>query len=284
MRLPVVLALLTLYLVWGSTYYAVKVALPAAPPLVMAAVRFWLAGGALLAIGLASGAERPTRRQLGVAALSGLFLFVGGNVGTVWAQTRIDSSVAALLVGLVPVWMTLIDAVLDRRPPGGLRAVGLALGVGGVATIVGVGAHVDRIGAARMLLGTSTWAVGSTIARRGGLPRSVPLATSAQMLTGAVAVTALAVAAGQGVVWAAVDARTTFAFLWLVVLGSLVAFTAYGWLLREVSPALATSYAYVNPLVAVAIGTAVGGEALAWNVIVGGALVIAAVGVLSRAR
>lgn len=260
------LALSVLWFVWGSTYLAVSWLLPALPPFVLSSARFAVASTLLAAVAAVSGAERPTARQLGAAALTGLFLFVGGNGGTVWAQTRIPSGLAAVLVGVVPLWLVALAWWLEGARPTPRRALGLALGLVGVAGLVGGvgGGRIDPLGVASVAGGSLAWACGSMLARHLRLPRSVAWATAAEMAAGSVGLALAAVATGQtaAVHLERLDPRGVASFAWLVLGGSLAALIAYNWLLRVTSPAVATTYAYVNPLVAVWLGWWLGGERL----------------------
>ena len=251
------LALSTLWFVWGSTYLAVAWVLPVLPPFVMSAARFAIAAPLLAATAFASGAPRPTARQFAGAGLCGLFLFVGGNGGTVWAQTRIPSGLTAVLVGLVPIWLVALTAAIHRERPSTRSVAGLILGFFGVGGLVGgVGGHVDPLGAASVVAGTLAWAIGTLLTRHVRLPTSVMWSVAAQMAAGGAGLFIAATATGQlhEVHLDQVEARAGFAFLWLVFGGSIASLLAYNWLLRVVRPAVATTYAYINPLVAVWLG------------------------------
>jgi drug/metabolite transporter (DMT)-like permease len=290
MRTKLAIALGIVYVVWGSTYLAIAVADRTLPPLLMLAVRFALAGGLLYAWSAWRGdvaAARPGRREWTAAAtVGGLLLFVETG-GVAWAEQRIASGLTALLIATVP----LFTAVLDRTFFGirlSLGAVaGIAAGLLGVAVLVGQSAHVDPVGAAVILGGALAWAGGSVYARVAPLPQAPFLSAAMQMLCAA----ALLAVAGLGmgelgrVHPAAISAASVAAFGFLVVFGSIVAFTAYGWLLRSGAPSvLVSTYAYVNPAIAVLLGWALAGDAVGGRELAAGAIIVSSVGMLVLSR
>lgn len=283
----VAVALAVLWLVWGSTYLAVSFVLPAVPPFVLSAARFAVAAPIMALGALARESERPTVPQLASAALVGVLLFLGGNGGTVFAQTHLSSGLTAVLVGLVPLWLVILGAFVERDRPHPRRLAGVALGLVGVAGLVGGlgGARLDGIGVASVAIGTLSWASGSLLARRLPLPRSLAWSTAAQMAAGAVGLFAAAVVTGQlGAVHPErLDLRAALCFGWLVGAGSLAAVVAYNWLLRVTAPAVATTYAYVNPLVAVWLGWWLGGEQLSLGQLAWSAGIVGAVGLVVSA-
>ena len=290
MRTKVAIALGIVYVVWGSTYFAIAVADRTLPPLLMLAVRFALAGGLLYGWSAWRGdlaAARPGRREWIAAALvGGLLLFVDTG-GVAWAEQRVASGLTALLIATVP----LFTAVLDRTFFGvrlSLGALaGIATGLLGVALLVGQSAHVDPLGAAVILGAGLAWAVGSAYARVAPLPTAPFLSASMQMLCGAVFLAVAGTAMGEvgRVHPAAISPGSLAAFGFLVVFGSIVAFTAYGWLLRSGAPSVVVStYAYVNPGVAVLLGWLFAGEAVGGRELAAGAVILASVGMLVFAR
>jgi len=286
-------ALATVYLVWGSTYLAIRYAIETLPMFTMAGLRFLLAGGILLAWGRAQGGARPAGRLGGPAALIGLLLLLGGNGGVVWAEHRIPSGVAALLVAVEPVWIALLAPLVSGARRAGLKvAIGLGAGLFGVAVLVvdptgGLDpTSVDVAGAAAVVFAALSWAIGSLLAVRADLPRSAGVSTGMQMLAGG---TALLVTGGLAGEWSDIDpsafsARSIAAFLYLVVAGSIVAFTAYTYLLRNVRPTVVATYAFVNPVVAVLLGWLVAGEPLTWRVAASSALILMAVALIFSDR
>jgi drug/metabolite transporter (DMT)-like permease len=281
------LALATLWLVWGSTYLAVTQLLPALPPFVLSALRFLVASPLLAAGAWLSGEPLPSASQLRAAALVGLFLFLGGNGGTVYAQTRIPSGLTAVMVGMVPLWLVLLSALFQRERPGARQIAGLLLGLLGV---VGLAAgsdsgRIEPVGVLSVLVATLSWATGSLLARKLALPRSVAWSTSVQMVAGSAGLGLASWLTGQ--VWAVelplLDGLGLACFAWLVLGGSIAALVAYNWLLRVSSPAVATSYAYVNPVVALWLGWWLGGEELSgWELGCSAGIVAAVVLVLKR--
>jgi drug/metabolite transporter (DMT)-like permease len=282
------------YLIWGSTYLAIRLAIDTLPPLTMAGTRF-LVAGTLLYIwarwrGARRGAPRPAAIHWRSATIVGGLMLLGGNGGVTWAEQRVPTGLVALLIGSVPLWMALLEAV--RRGgtrPGGRTILGLVLGFGGVAWLVGPsrlagGPGIDLLGAGVVLVGSLAWAAGSLYSRQAPLPAGPLLGTGMEMLAGGAL---LLLAGGLSGEWqrldlAAVSPRSLLAFGYLVVFGSIVAFTAYLWLLRNTTPARVSTYAYVNPLVAVFLGWAVLGEALTAQVALAAVVILAGVVLITR--
>jgi drug/metabolite transporter (DMT)-like permease len=278
-----VLSLLAVYVVWGSTYLAIRVALEGFPPFLMASVRFLLAGAVLYLVLRLRGVPGPRRHQWGSAALVGGLLLLGGNGGVVIAEQWVASGLAALGVATVALWSA-IFAGLWGQWPRRLEWVGLAVGFAGVALLnVEGNLRASPAGAVALLVATTSWALGSMWSRHLDLPPGL-MASAAQMLAGGGLLLLASVAVGEHVP-RAVPVRPLLALAYLVVFGSWVGFTAYLYLLRHVRPAVATSYAYVNPVIAMALGVAFAGERItlsewvAMPVILGGvALVMVAHG------
>ena len=291
-RTKLIAAFAALYLVWGSTYLAISIAIETLPGFLMASVRFLIAGGALYAYArLRGGAPRPTGAQWRAATVVGALLLLGGNGGVVWAEARVPSGLASLIVAIVPLWMVL----LAWARPGGERpslgvATGLLLGTLGLGVLVGPGAltghgAVDTLGTLALLGSGLSWAAGSVYSQRAPAPASPLLATGMQMLAGGVLLGALAAVTGQTAVNAdAVTLRSVLAVLYLIVFGSLVGFTAYIWLLRVASPARVATYAYVNPIVAVLLGWAVLGEPLTARTWAAAAVIVAGVAIITISK
>jgi drug/metabolite transporter (DMT)-like permease len=290
MRTRIAVALGIVYVVWGSTYFAIAVADRTLPPLLMLALRFGLAGGLLYAWSAWRGdvaAARPGRREWTAAAVvGGLLLFVDTG-GIAWAEQRVASGLTALLVATVPLFTALLDRTfLGVRLSLGALA-GIATGLCGVVLLVGQSAHVDPLGAAVILGSALAWAAGSAYARVAPLPKPPFLSAAMQMLCAAAFLAVAGAAMGEigGVHPAAISAGSAAAFGFLVVFGSIVAFTAYGWLLRSgASSVLVSTYAYVNPGVAVLLGWAFAGEAVGGRELAAGAVIVASVGMLVLAR
>jgi len=279
----VVLALLAVYVVWGSTYLAIRIALEGFPPFLMAGLRFLLAGGVLYLVLRLRGAPAPRRQQWGSAALVGGLLLLGGNGGVVMAEQWVASGLTALGVATVALWSA-IFAGLWGQWPRRLEWVGLAVGFAGVALLNLEGnLRASPAGAVALLVATMSWALGSMWSRHLDLPAGL-MASAAQMLAGGGLLLLASVTIGEKVP-RAVPARPLLALAYLVVFGSWVGFSAYLYLLRRVRPAVATSYAYVNPVIAMTLGVAFAGERVtltewvAMPVILGGvALVVFAHG------
>jgi drug/metabolite transporter (DMT)-like permease len=286
------LAFAIVYVVWGSTYLAILFAIDTLPPFLMASVRFAVAGGLLYVwMRLVRHAARPTRAQWRATGVIGVLLLLGGNGLVVWAETRVPSGVTALLVGIVPCWMVLIDWL---RPggerPGRQVVVGLALGLAGLFWLVGPdellgGGRTDLVGAAAVLLASLSWAAGSIYSRHASVPASPFLSTAMQMLAGAVALALLGLALGEP--WrfepAAFSARSIAALGYLIVFGSIVAFSAYVWLLQVSTPARVSTYAYVNPVVAVVLGWLLANEALTLRMLVAAGVIVSGVALITLA-
>jgi drug/metabolite transporter (DMT)-like permease len=279
-RGKVVLALLALYLVWGSTYLGIRVALEGFPPLFMAGTRYVLAGGLLYAFLRLRGAPRPSAREWGGALLVGTLL-VAGNALVSVSEQWVSSGLAAVVIASMPLWAVLL-AGLWGEWPSRREWTGLAVGLAGVALLQGGRElRASPLGAALLVVSTWSWALGSMWGRRLPLPRG-PMGSAAEMLGGGAAWLAVSLAAGDRL--AGVPAvRPLAAFAYLTVFGSLVAFSAYTWLLRHVRPALATSYAYVNPVVAVGLG-ALAGEPVGARAVGALALILLGVGIVAARR
>ncbi len=254
-RAPVALALGALYLVWGSTYLAIRVALEGFPPLLMAGSRFVLAGGLLYGAARLQGAPGPGPLQWRSGAIVGALLCAANGLVTI-SEQWVSSSVAAVVVASVPLW-TVLAAGLWRERPARAELVGLGVGLAGVVLLQAGGElRAHPLGAAMLLLSTWSWALGSMWSRRLSLAPGL-MAPATEMLAGGALLVAAALAHGERLATLP-GPRPLMAWAFLTLFGSLVAFTAYNYLLRRVRPALATSYAYVNPAVAVALGALAG--------------------------
>lgn len=286
-RWQVVVALAIVYVVWGSTYLAIKLAIDTLPPMLMAGTRFLLAGVLLYAWTARPGQtvrpSRPTRRHWAAAAIAGTLMLVGGNGAVTWAEQRIDSGVAALLVASVPLWMVLLGWWREGRRPTRATVAGLALGFAGVALLVRPDGAGMAVGAALVVVvGAFLWAYGSLYVRGAPLHPNPLRATAMQMIAGSGGFAVAGVVLGEPATMdlSGASASSVWALLYLVVFGSLVAFTAYTWLLRNVTPATVSTYAYVNPVVAVALGALVLAEPLTPTTIGSGALIVAGVALI----
>jgi drug/metabolite transporter (DMT)-like permease len=290
-RTRVLAAFAAVYVIWGSTYLFIRFAVETLPPFIMAGARFALAGAILYVWARLRGNPAPTRADTRSAAIAGLFLLVGGNGAVSWAEQRVPSGATALLVATVPVWMVL----LDWLRPGGVRPragvfAGLGLGLVGLALLVGHGAigsgdRVDPIGAAVLAAGSILWAIGSLYIGRNPRPPSALIANGVQMLAGGVALLALGAIAGElgRLDLAAASTRSLLSLLYLFTAGSLVGFTAYTYLLQVSTPAKVSTYAYVNPVVAVFLGWAFASEEITARRLVAAAVILAGVAIITIA-
>ena len=257
MKLKLAVALGTVYLVWGSTYLAIAVADRSLPPLLMLSVRFLIAGGIMLAWAAWRGDLRgalPSRREWGAAAVVGLLLLVIDTGGVALAEQRVPTGQAALLIASVPLFTALLDRTfLKTKLPLGAVA-GIGAGLLGVGLLVGTGGRIDPLGTAVLLVAAFAWSAGSLVARVAPLPRKPFVSAALQMLCGGVMLGVLGASAGEvsQVRLGAISPASLGAVAFLVVFGSIGAFTAFGWLLRHVSIPVLSTYSYVNPAVAVA--------------------------------
>jgi drug/metabolite transporter (DMT)-like permease len=281
-RLGVAAAFAAIYFFWGATFLALRYAVQEVPPLVVIATR--CVGGALVLftwLHWRGRLERPTRQQWVTSALAGAFLFVGGHGVLAWAEQRVASGQAALFMTCIPLWLVLLTSVRERRPPSRLVIAGLALGTVGVALLARgngewSGTLLDRLA----LIGSGlSWAIGSIIARDGARPASVAQSTAMQLAAGGVAVIALSLVSGQLTGWspAEITPRGIASVAFMVIAGTVLGFGAYTWLLQVTTPAAVGTYAFVNPLVALALAWAVGDEPFSVRTIVSGILVLGGV-------
>ncbi|ORT56166.1 EamA family transporter [Streptomyces sp. CB03238] len=276
-------ALAIVYVVWGSTYLGISVVVETMPPFLSAGVRFVVAG-ALLAVLLAwrhgPGVLKVSRPQLASAAVVGLFLLLGGNGLVVLAETSVPSGLTALLIAVVPAWVVLLRTAFGERPgPGAYTGVLLGLAGLAVLTLPGLSGDVRIGGVLTVIAATVLWSVGSFSSSRIPMPANPFTASVYEMLAGGLGCLLLGLVRGEqrGLDVAAFSTRSWVAFAYLVLFGSLLAFTAYAWLLQTAPLSLVATYAYVNPVVAVALGALILGEALTWPIALGGAVVVAGV-------
>lgn len=281
----IVLAFGAVYFIWGSTYLGIRVAIESIPPLMMAGVRFLFAGAVLYAWTRWRGMPAPTRLHWRSAFVIGGLMLMGGNGGVTWSEQFIPSGLAAVLVATVPLWIVVFEWL---RPggtyPGHQVLLGLGVGFGGVILLIGPsqlgsGEGIHPVGAAVIMLATVSWAIGSLYSREAKLPDAPLVAVSMEMLGGGLILLVAGLLTGEssGFVLANVTLRSLLAMLYLSVFGSMVAFTAYIWLLKAVSPSRAATYAYVNPVIAVLLGWSLGNESLTVSMIIASAMIIGAV-------
>lgn len=297
-RALVLAAFAAVYVIWGSTYLFIRFAVAELPPFLTGSVRFLAAGSVLLAWARLRGDPLPTPAQRRSAVIGGFFLLTAGNGAVVWAVQRVPSGIAAIIVATLPVWMVLIE----WARPGGWRPRlpvfgGIALGLAGIALLLdprsfGSGEPVDPVGALVLCSGSIAWAAGSIFMRNVPMPRSAFASNGIQMLAGGAGLLVVASLAGEPsrLDLAAASPRALLSVLYLMVFGSLIAFTAYTYILRVSTPARVSTYAYVNPVVAVFLGWIFAGEPvtprtlMATGVILAGVAVITAGGVHAGRR
>ena len=275
-------ALAAIYLIWGSTYLGMEIAIESLPPFLMAAIRFLFAGAILYAI--FRPRERPTREQWLWAAAVGSFLLVGGNALVGFAQQWIDTGVAALIVATMPLWLALGNAAATGERVAGQVVLGLGVGFAGIALLIRPGGDIDLLGALVCLLAPLSWATGSLLARRAVLPSNLMLGTGMQMLAGGAALSVIGLASGERLDVTAVSGRSWLALAYLIAIGSIVAYSCYVWLLTVAPMELVGTYAYVNPVIAVLLGALFLGEEITFWVLLAGAAIVASVVLIVRAQ
>ena len=286
----VAIALLIVYVVWGSTYLGIAVMIETMPPLLTAGFRFSVAGllmlGGLAAFARLRGqqatAERPTAAHWRSAFIIGTLLLLGGNGGVVLAELYIPSGIAAVLISTMPIWLALFDSLLTRRRPSGLVIGGLVAGLIGVAILVAPFGELDRInpiGIGLVVLAEISWAAGSLYARRAPLPRSALLGTGLEMLAGGIVLIVAGSLLGEigETNVEAFSLRSLVALAYLIVFGSILAYTAFTWLVANVPVSTLGTYAYVNPIVAVALGAILLSEPITPRTLVASVIIIGAV-------
>jgi drug/metabolite transporter (DMT)-like permease len=289
-RLQLALAFLCIYVVWGSTYLAMKFAVATIPPFLMGAVRFLTAGALLVGWSAAQGRARATRRAWrNAAVIGGLLLFVG-NGSISWATQRLPSGVVSLLVATVPLWLVVLEGVRGRRPTGP-QVAGVVVGLFGVSLLVLPAdgawrdAPIDPLGAALVILSALAWTTGSLFSRTAEQAPYAPMASGLQMLCGGALLGGLSLATGEPAQLdlGQVSTQSALAVAYLIVFGSLVGFSTYMWLLQKASPTAVGIYVYVNPAVAVALGALFAGERLPARGALAMAIIVGSVALVSLA-
>ena len=286
-------AMISVYIIWGSTYLAIRFAIETLPPFLMAGIRFLIAGAILYVVRRIRGDAKPSREEWGSAAMIGILLLVGGNGGVVWAEQWVVSGVTALLVGTAPLWMILIDAL----HPGGRRPSrwaiwGLVLGFVGIGVLIGPpqtanhGGNVDLVGAVVLILASLSWAIGSLYSRQASLPISPLLGTGMEMLAGGAGLLLLGILTGEigQLNLAAISTRSLLGWGYLIVFGSWVGLTSYTWLLRTAPTPWVSTYAYVNPIVAVFLGYFLAAEPLTLQTLIAAAIVVGSVALITTSQ
>jgi drug/metabolite transporter (DMT)-like permease len=293
MKAKIWLALIAVYIVWGSTYLAIRFAVQTIPPFIMAGTRFLIPGAILYAWRRLAGDARPTRQQWRSAAIVGLFLLLGGNGAVTWAEQRVASGVTALIVGSAPLWMVLIDALRPSgERPNWQTASGVLIGLAGITLLVGPAEfsgselQMDTPGVAMLLLAAFLWAIGSLYSRNAQLPDSPLMGTGMEMLAGGAGLYLAGTLTGE---WsrldlAAIAPSSLLGLGYLIAFGSLVGFVAYTWLLRVAPTPLVATYAYVNPLIAIFMGNLLAKEALTPRLLIAALVIVSAVALINTGR
>ena len=285
------IALAIVYVVWGSTYLAIAYVVDEMPPFLSASVRFLIAGGTLYAFSIRRGdreGDRPGTAQWGAAAIIGTLLFLGGNGGVVWAEQRVPSGIAALIVASVPLWMALIAfvALKERLPK--IAIAGVVVGFAGAALLIGPSGsdRVDLTGALVLVGASIAWSIGTLYATRAPLPKRGSVSAGMQLLCGGVALGIVGLASGElgRVHPSQFSGSSILALAYLIVFGAVVAFSAYAYLVRNTTPAIVSTYAYVNPVIAVFLGWAIRDEALGSSTLIAGGIIVVAVAMIVGSR
>jgi len=286
-RAELVAGFAAIYVLWGSTYLGIRFAVASIPPFLMAGTRHLVAGAILYVFARRRGAPRPTLRNWKAAAGIGALLLLGGNGLVSWAEKRVASGPAALIVASVPLWMVLLSAAQERRRPSVAVLAGLALALSGIALLVlpnGGGRAVELLPAGALLVAALSWSLGSLWSRKAPLPKPTLLETAMEALAGGTAlwIAGLAGGEGAGLHLSAITARSALALAYLVVAGSILGFSAYVWLLSVSTPDRVSTYAFVNPIVAVALGVLLAHERLTLRIALASAVIVGAVALILR--
>ncbi len=286
------LAFAIIYFVWGSTYLAIRVGVREVPPFLLAAMRFLVAGFVLYGWMIARGERSPSGRQWMSASLLAILIFVLDYGLVFWAEQRVPSGIAAVMMATIPAFMALSEIILLRTQRMTVRlGTALLIGIVGVAVLASRslnlgGAPIDPVGAVALIIASMSWSVGSVLARKLPLPPSKVMSSGAQMLAGGVFLSLAAAALGEFRNFhpSSVSRGAWFSLLYMIVAGSIIGFTAYVWLIHHESPTKVGTYAYVNPVVAVLVGYFLGGEALGLRTILGTLFVLISVLVITTTR
>jgi drug/metabolite transporter (DMT)-like permease len=288
-RWKTLLAFSIIYFVWGSTFLAIRIGVRELPPLLFAAMRFLVAGIVLYLWMITHGERSPTRRQWTSALLLAFLIFVIDYGLLFWAEQRVPSGIAAVMMATIPVFMALSEIAILRTQKLTVRlVVALLVGIAGVAVLMSRslnvgGAPIETAGALALIGGSISWSVASALSRKLPLPSSKVMSSGSQMLAGGILLTVASAAFGEyrGFNPLTVSSAAWFSLLYLIVAGSIIGFTAYVWLLHHESPTKVSTYAYVNPVVAVILGYFLGGETLGTRTVLGTLLVLISVAIIT---
>ncbi len=293
MKTKVWIAMLAVYIIWGSTYLAIRFAVETIPPFLMAGTRFLVSGLILYIWRRLAGDPAPTRRQWRSAVIVGLLLLLGGNGILSWAEQHVASGIAALIIASIPLWITLIDALMPRGTrPDWKIVLGLLIGFGGIVLLVlssqsqSSAEGMTLVGVTTLLLAALLWSLGSIYGRDTDMPHSSLLSTGIQMLGGAAGLFVAATFLGewQVLVLPAITMRSLLGLAYLIGAGSLMGFTSYNWLLRNAPVSLVSTYAYVNPVVAIFLGAWLADEIINLPIIISALVIIASVVVINTSK
>jgi len=294
MKTKIWTALIALYIVWGSTYLAIRFAVETIPPFLHSGIRFLISGTILLIWRRMAGDPTPTKSQWVSTGIVGLALLLGGNGLVGWAEQRVPSGIAALMVSMSPMWLVLFEAL--RRggaKPNWRGVVGLLIGFGGVFLLIGPqnfnGSSVtqfDTLGTIALLIAALIWSIGSIYSKTADMPKSTLQSTGMEMIVGSVALFIVSVGSGElnGFHLASVSMRSWLGLTYLIFIGSLVGFVSYGWLLHNAPISLMSTYAYVNPVVAVLLGSWLASETITPRILLAAAIIIGSVIVINSGR
>jgi drug/metabolite transporter (DMT)-like permease len=287
------IALVALYIVWGSTYLAIRFSVETIPPFLHAALRFLVSGAILFIWRRAAGDPSPTLSNWKSTAIVGAALLLGGNGFVAWAEQTVPSGIAALMISTSPFWLVLFEALrAGGAKPTWQAILGLIAGFGGVFILIGPAefsgakAGYDTFGIVLLLLAPFFWSLGSIYAKGADMPKSTLLSTGMEMLAGAVALFLVSVVKGElnGFNFGAVSMRSWLGLTYLITFGSLIGFVSYGWLLHNAPISLMSTYAYVNPVVAVLLGNLLADEPLNGRILMAAAIIIGSVIFINSAR
>lgn len=288
-KAKLIAAFAAVYVLWGSTYLAIRFGVETIPPFLMAGTRHLTAGVLLYLWVRLRGGARPDWRHWRTATVIGAMMLLGGNGLVTWAERRVPSGLAALIVASVPLWMALLDGIHKRMRPRLPVVAGLIIGLAGLLVLVAPGnlagkGRVDLLGAGALLLAALSWTAGSLYSRRVRLPESVLTVTAMEMIGGGSLLWGVGLALGEGsrLDLASVSTRSLLSLGYLIVFGSLIGFSAYVYLLHATTPARVSTYAYVNPIVAVLLGWALAGEAVTLRIALATVGIVAAVALIIR--
>jgi drug/metabolite transporter (DMT)-like permease len=284
-RFKIILAFAAIYIFWGSTFLFIKFAIETIPPFFMAGFRHLVAGVILYVLVRVRGDAAPARKDWKAAIIIGGLLLFCGNGGVTWAEQHVPSGLAALIVASIPIWMVVLNWIFgDRVRPGKREFISLFLGLAGLAVLVGPekvigGGKIDPLGLIVLIFAAIAWSAGSLYARAHKLATSQLLATGMQSLAGGFLLVILGLLFGEGtqIHWDSFSDRSLLSLSYLIVFGSLIGFSAYVWLLKQVTPSKVSTYAYVNPVIAVLLGGLLGGEELTARTFLSAAVIISAV-------